>query len=534
MKKSAPEPELASPFYLGPISNGEVPPEPRTRQHDLAEEMYRRVVEEKSKRLGISRRRFIDSSCGMLAAFWVLDQVAGCGGGGSGGAGGAGGAGQGGAAGGAGRGGASGSGAGGGGAGGSGGGGGGQGGGSDAGSNVSPDQAGMANQDGGSSLPKDALEDQAQADAMLSGDEFIFDVQVHNRVPTPPWNASICASTNPTMCPTDFLREIFVASDTDVACLSGYPTNVPSIQARDGLRRMIDMAQGAPRLKIHCNIRPWLTGAALDAELAAAEQNAQMFQVAAWKIYGDDQGGRGLHQVEDRVWQRLAATGIKTICAHRGLRQAGGPGYMDIYSPRDIVAAAKAHPDFTFLVYHSGFEGDGAVPYNDANPAGVDRLIKATKEFEIGQNGNVYAELGSTWRGVMTDPARATHLLGKLLLHLGPDRILWGTDSLNVDNPVAQIARFRTFQMSQPIRDMFMYPALTDEVKRKIFGLNGARVYGVDPTVTRRKLTNDDLSRLRLAWKDDRRSVPMSPHRPHGPRTWREYLGFRRWEKETA
>jgi uncharacterized protein len=517
MKKSAQEPELSSPIYLGPISNGEVPPEPRTREHDIAEEMYRRIVDEKSRRLGITRRKFIDSSCGMLAAFFVMDQLAGCGGG-SGGTGGAGGsAGAGGAGG---RGGAAGGSAG---TGGSGPGAGGQGGGSDA----RMDQ--MANQDGGYNVPRDALEDQAQADAIVSGDEFIFDVQVHNNVPSPPWNASICQSSNPRMCPTEFLKEIFVASDTDVACLSGYPSNVPSIQARDGLRRMIDMVQGAPRLKIHCNIRPWLTGAALDAELDAAAQNAQMFQVAAWKIYGDDQGGRGLHQVEARFWERLAATGVKTICAHRGLRQAGGAGYMDIYSPRDIVAAAKQHPDFTFLVYHSGFEGDGAVPYNDANPAGVDRLIKAMKEFDIGPNGNVYAELGSTYRSVMTDPARATHLLGKLLLHMGPDRILWGTDSLNVDNPSGQIAAFRAFQMNQSIRDMHQYPALTAEVKQKIFGLNGARVYGVDPNVTRKKLTNDDLAMLRLSYRYDRRSVDINPHRPHGPRTWREYLGFKRW-----
>jgi hypothetical protein len=465
--------------------------------------MYRRLVDEKSKRMGITRRRFIDSSCGMLAAFSVMDHVAGCGGGV--GATGAGGAGE-----------------------------NGEGAGGSAGSGSSPDAAAMANQDGGYNVPKDALDDQEQADAMLAGDEFIFDVQVHNRVPAPPWDASVCQARNPQICPTDFLREIFVASDTDVACLSGYPTDVPSVQARDGIRRMIDMVQGAPRLKIHCNIRPWLTGAALDSELEAAEQNARMFQVAAWKIYGDNQGGRGLHQVDPRVFERMAATGVKTICAHRGLRQAGGPGYMDVYSPRDIVAAAKEHPEFTFLVYHSGFEGDGAVPYNDANPAGVDRLIKAMREFDIGPNGNVYAELGSTWRGVMTEPARATHLLGKLLVHLGPDRILWGTDSLNVDNPVAQIAAFRKFQMTQSIRDLFEYPVLTDEVKRKIFGLNAARVYGIDPVTTRRKLTNDDIAQLRLAWREDRRSVPMSPHRPHGPRTWREFLGFRRWERESA
>src|SRR5688572_7094229 len=81
MKKSLPEPELSPPFNLGPISNGEFPPEPWTRRHTMAEELYKNIVEEKSRRLGMTRRKFIDSSCGMLAAAWVINQVSGCGGG---------------------------------------------------------------------------------------------------------------------------------------------------------------------------------------------------------------------------------------------------------------------------------------------------------------------------------------------------------------------------------------------------------------------------------------------------------------------
>ncbi len=46
------------------------------------------------------------------------------------------------------------------------------------------------------------------------------------------------------------------------------------------------------------------------------------------------------------------------------------------------------------------------------------------------KGANVYAELGSTWRFLMRDPDSAAHALGKLLLHLGEDNILWGTDSI--------------------------------------------------------------------------------------------------------
>lgn len=46
---------------------------------------------------------------------------------------------------------------------------------------------------------------------------------------------------------------------------------------------------------------------------------------------------------------------------------------------------------------------------------GVGALIRSLQENGIGQNGNVYAELGSTWREVMKKPDEAAHVVGKLL-----------------------------------------------------------------------------------------------------------------------
>jgi hypothetical protein len=68
-------------------------------------------------------------------------------------------------------------------------------------------------------------------------------------------------------------------------------------------------------------------------------------------------------------------------------------------------------------------------------------------------------------------------------------------------------------------------------VKAKIFGLNGAAVYGVDPTVLRQKLTQDAIEKIVLARRDDPRYFPKGP-RLHGPRTRREYLAFLRWSGE--
>ena len=48
----------------------------------------------------------------------------------------------------------------------------------------------------------------------------------------------------------------------------------------------------------------------------------------------------------------------------------------------------------------------------------------------IGPNENLYAELGTTWWSLMSDPDQAAHVLGKLLKYVGTENVLWGTDSL--------------------------------------------------------------------------------------------------------
>ncbi len=92
-----------------------------------------------------------------------------------------------------------------------------------------------------------------------------------------------------------------------------------------------------------------------------------------------------------------------------------------------------------FIIYHSGYEaGKTEGPYDPANGTrGVDTLIKSVEVNGIDRNANVYAELGSTWRYVMRGPTTATHLLGKLLKHIGEDNVLWGTDALWYGSPEA-------------------------------------------------------------------------------------------------
>ena len=70
-------------------------------------------------------------------------------------------------------------------------------------------------------------------------------------------------------------------------------------------------------------------------------------------------------------------------------------------------------------------------------------------------------------------------------------------------------------------------------MKRKIFGLNAASVYSVDPAGVRAKITQDQINAIVLARREDPAAFPRGP-RPHGPRTRREYLAFLRWETWNA
>ncbi|MDB4997416.1 MAG: hypothetical protein JWM74_4848 [Myxococcaceae bacterium] len=469
-KKSAPEVEAPLPVAFVPASNGETVPRPKTKRDRFAEETFARIADENARRLGVSRREFVSGACGIATGLWVVNQLYGCKGGGA-----------------------------------------------------------RYDVDAASTL------DAARACEKLAGgpDDFVFDVQTHHVNPAGKWREddpalravvagfpySSCGEADPIQCfgADHFIREIFVKSDTAVACLTGLPAD----PARDPLttedravtRDLVEKLSGSPRLLLHANVVPERGSSALDAMQAAAERQ----KVSAWKVYPSAGSWRfDDEKIAIPFIEKARTLGVKIICAHRGVSGDAG-GYLDFSSPREMVKTARAYPDVAFLVYHSGWEPsivEGA--YDEANPRGIDRLIFALREFPT---TNVYAELGTTWRGLLADPTQAAHALGKLLLHLGEDRILWGTDCIWYGSPQEQLAAFRAFDIPVRMQEDLGYPALSASAKRKILGLNAARVYGVDPAAVRCKIANDDIVRLRHAMLD---GAPLPSVGHHGPRTRRE------------
>lgn len=394
---------------------------------------------------------------------------------------------------------------------------------------------------GGYALPAEAPFELAAAESALAGDEFIFDVQLHHVNPKGAWRKAAgpnafrnfpnarCGQEDHVECFSSgaLLKDVFLDSDTAIGVLSHVPggtdANPLDFEAAGATRAAARMLDGTERLLLHGRCMPTLPG-----EIDGMARQAEAFPVAAFKTYtqfGPPGGPAGFRLDDERhgapFIEAARKLGVKRIAVHKGL--AFGPRGQEYSLPHDVGPAAKRHPDMDFLIYHSGYDtGTKEGAYDPRAKAGVDVLIRSLKE--AGNPRNVYAELGSTWRFVMRDPDQAAHLLGKLLLSLGEDRILWGTDSIWYGSPQDQIQAFRAFQISPEFQERYGYPTLTPAVKRKIFGLNAAKVYGVEVQALRKRFAGDGVRRLR----DEYANEPRPHFGTYGPRDRAEFLAFRR------
>ncbi|MGH8929719.1 MAG: amidohydrolase family protein [Egibacteraceae bacterium] len=362
----------------------------------------------------------------------------------------------------------------------------------------------------------EAAIDQEAAGAAVGGEEFVFDVQSHLLqfdLEQPAGSffgqnfpQAGCGDGDPRACFSieHYLEEIFLNSDTTMMVLSALPIvtrdHPLSIEVMEQARELADRLCGPGRLLLHGQANPSL--GALEDTLAGMERLVADHPVAAWKVYTHaagpgwrlDDGDPAAPAVGRAFIEQARTLGVPRVCVHKGV--SGNDPWS---SPADIGPAAAAYPDVTFVVYHSGWEpGVPEGPYDQATrDVGVNRLIASLRDAGVGPGGNAYAELGTTWFNLMRSPDEAAHVLGKLLLHLGPANIMWGTDSIWYGSPQQQIVAFRAFELSSELMDRYGYPPLTPEVKRAILGGNAARIYGVDPLTVRCTFSRQELEAIR-------------------------------------
>jgi len=244
-------------------------------------------------------------------------------------------------------------------------------------------------------------------------------------------------------------------------------------------RALVDEIAGPDRVRSHAIVHPNLEG-----ELEAMAGWSDRCRPSGWKAYplfGDDGGWRLDDAVGDAFLDRVAEVGPPLVAVHKGISGPVPDTAPVGAAPHDVGPAAAAHSDVTFLIYHSGYEPLWREGPHHEGGSGIDALVTSLDANGIGHAGNVYAELGSTWQLVLRKPIEAAHVLGKLLLAVGPDRILWGTDSVWYGSPQPLIDAFRAFEIPAWMQEEFGYPPLTRDVKRRILSTNASGVYDIAP-----------------------------------------------------
>ncbi|MGD0394056.1 MAG: amidohydrolase family protein, partial [Acidimicrobiales bacterium] len=331
-----------------------------------------------------------------------------------------------------------------------------------------------------------------------------------------------------------YLHDLFLASETTVAVLTDLPNSGPSNapipftealstqQITDGL-----VHGGASRVLVENIVAPNV--GALSATLDEMSSAVQSGPPVAFKVYTAwSPTGQGFSLEDPSVGlptvQHAHDLGVKVFIAHKGLPLVSFDPTFN--HPKDMVALSRQFPDMNFVIYHAAWDPSHIEgPYDATATIGIDTLLTALDRHNVPPNDNVWVDLATVWRQLLTQPDQAAHALGKLLTRVGQERVMWGTDAIWYGSPEPQIMAMRAFQITSEFQDLYNYPALTDEVKSNIFGLNAATLFGIDPTATRCALTTDPLA-ANIDESAELRNDGALPSAwtPHGPTTRRQVL----------
>lgn len=326
---------------------------------------------------------------------------------------------------------------------------------------------------------------------------------------------------------TQFIKDVYLDSQVNVALLSNVTASVinldnqprrPPRNVREALsgeiltaaqtaaaRNFVNQISGSTRMLAHGLL---YVG---KGNLEYIQQQTEENKPDSWKGYNvsnaakidndptspmrqwrhdDEQVAYPTFELINKLYPKLKAQkpGFNNICVHKGLTNAE-PVRPEIGHPADLPKAAKDWPSLNFITYHACIQ-PAFFMYDALQDVKSGKLregvpdIKWTTEYAllVRPYRNTYAELGTTWASsVVTFPTVAAHLMGQLMKFMGTDRIVFGSDSVWYGSPQWQIDAMWRFQIPEDLRKKYGYPELTEDAKRKILGLNSAKLYGVNP-----------------------------------------------------
>ena len=471
MDRTAPAETTAfrSPVPTQIVSNGEYNPLPQTREQERVEARIKEMADTLGPRHGLSRRSFLASSAGMAAAFLAMNEVFG--------------------------------------------------------SVFDVTRAEAAE-------PGVAL---ARAEALAG--QFIVDVQTHfvrddfkqegllglAQYAKKNWNPAIEKENDLYRYKFEnYVKEVFVDSDTKVALLSGAPFDDPSwdLLSNDQIvagRAAINKTANSRRMLAHSVFTPkkgdWM--GEVDRAIATLKPDSWKGYTIGDPLFPSKLGSYWRLDDEKLMYpfyEKAVKSGINTICIHKGLLPAdyekSWPDVWKYATVDDLPKAAKDWPKLNFVIYHGALRAFQESP--DAVMAEFDktgRIQWATDLAEIpGKYGvkNVYGEIGTAFATcAVTNPRFAAAFIGTLERGLGPERVLWGTDSVWYGSPQWQIEAMRRLEIPEDMQKKHGFKPLGSadgKVKTAMFSGNASKLYNINTKTALGAITNDTIAAIRAEY----------------------------------
>src|ERR1700756_3663162 len=442
---------FSSPVPTQIVSNGEFNPLPQTTQQRRVEERIKEIADAIAPKLGLDRRQFLRTGSGMAAAFLAMNDVFG--------------------------------------------------------PLFDVNRA-------------EAAEPSAAAERVNSlAGQFIFDDQVHfvrddfqgeklldlAKYASVHWNPDMLKDAGMTLARykfDNFVKEVYVDSDTKIALLSGAPFDDPNwwFLSNDQMaqaRKTVNSLAGSRRLLAHSLITPKQPGWMEEVDRCIAEVKPE-----SWKGYtiGDPlnpQSTKYPWRLDDEklmypFYEKAVKAGINTICIHKGLLppdyEKSFAGVWKYATADDVGKAAKDWPQMNFVIYHSALRPFTELPDQAWAEFEASGRIKWTTDLaEIPEKygvTNVYGEIGTSFaNSAVAHPKFAAALVGTLVKGLGADHVVWGTDSVWYGSPQWQIEAMRRLEIPEDMQKKYGFAPLGgagSPVKQAIFGLNSARLYRIN------------------------------------------------------
>jgi uncharacterized protein len=258
-------------------------------------------------------------------------------------------------------------------------------------------------------------------------------------------------------------RLLFEDSDTDMAMAQVVPLFDWWVDGFAPVRAQYEFAQAYPERVLFCGgVDPAYQG--VSGALASMQEQAERMGARSFKFYNAHVDNKSW-RCDDRelaypLYEQALKLGIDVLQFHKGVPL--GPINIEDLRPNDLQAPARDFPAIRFIIHHLG------MPY-------FEETLSIAARFP-----NVYLALSGNINSCILAPRLVQEQLGRLLLHCGPEKLLWGSEAPLYGSPQLYLETFLELEIPPDLQQNYGYPQITRKHKRMILGENFSRLMKVE------------------------------------------------------